>query len=425
VSRTAPAQTLEECLALARAHAPAVQVADAGVARAGQAIAEARAARAPSLRLNGNLVQNSEAQRIVFPAPGGAQSFKLGSATALDVQTRLQVPVYTGGRDRALVEAAEAAREARVQGRRQADADLVLRVARAFYRALAARRLQAAAGEALTTARSHHATSAARVRAGAAPRLDSLRATVDVEQRTAAVVRADDAVRITRVELETAIGVVLDPGRVLAEPGDPADTTLPDAGTLVEAALRARPERAEADAALRENDRRLAAARAARRPQVELSAVAQYLGPNRNETYWNVDDPGLKTYRLFGGVGLSMPLYDAGLVNARVGEVAADRLALEAQRRDTELVIRRDVEQALSDARTALTLWHSDRSRIVAAREALRIAEAGYKGGTLAGTDVRDAESALADARAAEAQSLMDYWTARATLDHAIGAGGR
>ena len=76
----------------------------------------------------------------------------------------------------------------------------------------------------------------------------------------------------------------------------------------------------------------------------------------------------------------------------------------------------------MSDARVALTLWQSDSSRVAAAREALRLAEAGYKGGTVPATEVRDAESAVADARAEEAQSLMDYWSARAALDHAVGA---
>jgi outer membrane protein TolC len=59
---------------------------------------------------------------------------------------------------------------------------------------------------------------------------------------------------------------------------------------------------------------------------------------------------------------------------------------------------------------------------VATAREALHVAEAGYRGGTANGTDVRDAETALADARADEAQSAMDYWTARASLDHAMGA---
>ena len=66
----AAAQTLEECLALARDHAPRLRVADAGVSRAEQAIREARAALSPTLRLGAGFTQFSEAQRVAFPIPG-------------------------------------------------------------------------------------------------------------------------------------------------------------------------------------------------------------------------------------------------------------------------------------------------------------------------------------------------------------------
>ena len=421
-ANAASGQTLTECLALARAHAPKIRVAEASVSRAEQAVQEARAALSPTLRLGASFVQSSEAQRTVFSLPGapGPQAIKIGSATVLDVRTDAQVPLYTGGRERALVRAAESARAGQARGREQAEADLTLRVSRAFYRALAARRLESATTEALQSARVHQSTSAARVRAGVVPRLDSLQARVDLALRSSGMVRTQEAVRMSRIELESEIGATLDTSRALVEPGAP--TALPEAASAIAQAMRSRPELAAADEALRENAWRLEAARDARKPQVNLSGTAQYLGPNRDEDYWNTREPGLKTYRLFAGVGLTMPLYDGGLVRARVGEVAADRSALTARRDDVALGVRREVEQALSDARVAFTVWQSDSSRVSAAREALRTAAAGYKGGTSTGTDVRDAEAALADARAEEAQSLMDYWIARASLDRAIGA---
>ena len=76
----------------------------------------------------------------------------------------------------------------------------------------------------------------------------------------------------------------------------------------------------------------------------------------------------------------------------------------------------------MTNATAALAVWQVDIGRVATAREALRIATAGYRGGTSTGTDVRDAETSLADSRADQAQSLMDCWTARAALDHALGA---
>jgi outer membrane protein TolC len=386
------------------------------------AVRVARAALSPTLKLGASFTRNSEAQQIAFPVPGTGrlQSFKVGSANVLDVRTEALYTLTSGGRDPALVRAAEAAESARRHDRDQAESDLTLRVSQEFYRALAARRLEAAATDALTSARAHRSVSAARVRAGVVARLDSLQAQVDVAQRANALVRAQEAVRVSRVELESTIGAPLDTSRSLVEPGRPGALDA-DPAAAVDRALQARPELASLDESLRENASKLEAARDARHPQLNLSATAEYLGPNLEEQWWNTDVPGLRTYKLYTTLGLSMPLYDAGLVRARAGEVAADRAGLAARREDQALTVRREVEQAVSDVQVAYTLWQSDSSRVAAAGEALRIAEAGYKGGTVTGADVRAAEAGLADARAEEAQSLMDYWTARASLQHATG----
>jgi len=423
VPAVARSQTLDQCLALAREHAPRLRVAGAGVSRAQAAVREARAALSPTLRLGAGYTRSNEAPKFVIPAPGAGatQTIKTGSADALDVRTDALWPLTTGGRDRALVRAAESARAQSMHDRARAEADLTLRVSQAYYRELAARRLAAAAEETIASAQAHRATSAARVRAGVAPRLDSLQAQVDLAQRSTALVRAREALRLARIELETEVGTRLPPDGELVEPDAPPPT-LPDSADAVARALRERPEIASFDEALRESAARLAAARAGRRPQVNLSATAQYAAPNRNESYWNTEDPGLKTYRLFAAVGLTMPIFDGGRVGASVDAVAADASALAARREEAQLAVQREVERALGDARVALTLWQSDGSRVSAAREALRLANAGYKGGSVTGTQVRDAEAALADARAEEAQSLMDYWSARAALDHAVGA---
>jgi outer membrane protein TolC len=415
------AQTLEELLATARRNAPVLQASDAGVRRAEQAIREARAAQSPRLDLNAQYVQNSEEPRMVFELPGSPlETVTLGKANSLDVRADAGVPLYTGGRNQALVGAARSAREGQRLAREQAEADLVLRVSQSFYRALAAERQELAAHEAVDSARAHLGTSAARVRAGVAQRVDSLRAAVDLSQRRTALLRAQQSAHLARVDLESAVGAPLDRARGLVAPGVPAPAP-PDSAELLAAAERSRPELRQLDASLREMDARIAAERATRRPQVRLSATAEYLAPNREGDYLELDVPGLKTYKLFAALGLTLPLLDGRLVSARVGELEADRAALEARRRDASLGVRRDVERAWSDLRVAESVWASDSSRVGAAREALRLAEAGYKGGTSTATDVRDAEAALADALAQEARSLMDVWIAHAALDHATG----
>jgi len=418
----ARALTLEEALALARQNAPAIHVSDAGVLRAEEAIREARAALSPTLRVAGSAVERSEPIRTAFPIPGSPnpQTVKVGSATSVDVRAEGRLPIDASGRDRALVRAAEAAHRGQLHVREQADSDLLFNVSRAYYLAVAAERLETAAGEALDAAGARRRLASAQVRAGVAQRFDSLQARVDLIGRESGLLRAREAVRVARVELATAVGTGIDSTETLTAPGPPP-MKLPDGAVLETAALAARPELKAYDEALRENAERTRAARAGRGPQMGLSGTAQYLGPNRQEEFFNFNDPGLKTYNLYAGVDLSLSLFDGGLAAARAGELRADRAAIEARRRQAELDVKRDVQRALSDLRVALAIWQSDSSRVTAAREALRLAETGYRGGTATASQVRDAESALAEARAQEAQSLMDTWIARAEVSHAVG----
>ena len=415
------AQSLEECLALARRNAPALRVSDAGVARAEQAIREARAAFGPSLDVTASFVQNSESPKIVIPtSPTTQEVIAIGKSQSLDARGELKLTVYSR-ESSALIRAAEAAHAGQTSDRERAEADLALRVSTAFYRALAAERLEAAAQAAVDSASAHLGVSAARVRAGVAQRVDSLRAQVDLSQRNTALLRTQQAVHLTRVDLENAIGAPLDTTRSLESPGEPP-ADVPELPAALEQASRGRAELAVLDQSIRETDERLAAVHAHRWPELSLNATAEYLAPNVDGDYENFEDPGLKTYKLFAGAKATLPLLDGGRTDARAREIEADRAALEARRADAMLAVRRDVEGALSDLRVALAVWRSDSGRVATAEEALRLAEAGYKGGTQAASDVRDAEAVLADARAEEAQSLMDYWIARASLDHATGA---
>src|SRR5262245_64202182 len=88
----ASALGLEECLALARQHAPSLQAAAADVTRAEQAIQAARAALRPTLDFAASFAQLNEAPKAVFDTPGlpalqARPVIKLSSASALNVKT--------------------------------------------------------------------------------------------------------------------------------------------------------------------------------------------------------------------------------------------------------------------------------------------------------------------------------------------------
>jgi len=417
----AGAVTLEHCLELARTHAPTLAQADADVARAHGAIHEAGAARKPTLRFDASYTQNSEPQEQEFSLPGlPPQTIKIGAANLLDLKTEARYTLYSSGLNPARVRAAQAGERAQMSARQQADADLTLRVSQAFYRELGALRLIYAANEALTSARSHLRVANARVQAGVSPKLDALRANVDASEREVQLARAQEARAVARTELETAIGMALDPADTLEAPPAP-ESAFPDSAAALQQALAARPEIASFDHQIAQAREQASAAHAEHLPQVSLSGTAEYRAPNKNDAFFNFQDAGLKTYNLFAGVALTMPIFDGGVSGARVEQFQAQQTALEARRRAQTLDVQLEVAQALSDLRVATVQWQTVESRLASAIEAVRLSDETYKGGTGTATEVLDAVSDLAEARVAEAQALIGYWSARAELDHATG----
>jgi len=216
------------------------------------------------------------------------------------------------------------------------------------------------------------------------------------------------------------MGAPLDPSDTLLVDA-PTGDAMPDSSRALAEAIAARPEIASIDRQIAQARHQVDAARAGRRPQLALAGTAEYRAPNQDRDYANFSDPGLKTYSLSAALELGLPIFDGGLTRARVSQRQAEQAGLEARRRAAVHAVDRDVRQALSDLRIAIVEWQSNEARLGSAREAMRLAEAAYKGGTGTATDVRDAETALANARAEQALSLMDYWSARAALDHATG----
>ena len=417
----AGAITLARCLELARTNAPALAQAEADVARAHGAIDEAGAARKPTMRFDASYVQNTQPQEQEFSLPGlPPETIKIGAANILDLKTEARYTLYSSGLNPARVRAAEAGERAEQSARDQADADLTLRVSQAFYRVLGAQRLIFAADEALTSASSHLRVAKARVQAGVSPKLDALRADVDASARQVDLARAQEARAVAVTELETAIGVPLDPADTLESPPLP-ESAFPDSAAALQQALRVRPEIISLDHQIAQAREQAQAAHAEHLPQVSLSGTAEYRAPNKNDAFFNFNDPGLKTYNLFAGVELTLPIFDGGVSGARRAQYQAQGEALTARRRNQVLTVQQDVAQALSDLRIATVQWQTVESRLASATEAVRLSEETYKGGAGQATDVIDAVSDLASARVAEAQALLGYWSARAELDHAMG----
>jgi cobalt-zinc-cadmium efflux system outer membrane protein len=378
-----PVLTLDEALSLARANAPTLDAASAGV-RAADA-----GRRGAALRPNP--VVSTDIENI-----GGSAAYDLIEAPKQTVSVGL--PVELGGKRSARIAVADVKRERADIDQISAVADFRLAITEAYTQAVAADRRLATAQEQARIAAETVRAAQVRVDAGKASPLERQRADV---LKIAADAGVDKAQRLSALAHDN-LGRRL--GRPVVGPLDAAwfariDTygpARPLAGTSSLQVAGAAADRRAAEAQLR-------LARSQRIPDVTLSTGVRRL-------------PVTNSVAAVFGVSVPLPLFNNG--SAGVAEAEAERDRSEALRRaavlDADQVIGQaeaDLANAEASARTA------SGPALDAAQEAARIARIGYREGKFGQLDLLEAERSLSETRLAAIDALAAYHDAQARLE--------
>lgn len=249
----------------------------------------------------------------------------------------------------------------------------------------------------------------ARFNAGSVPRLDVIKAQVDVAQaENDLIANSRDVANAT-----AALNRVL--GRPLALPVEPADSldapvAVPDLDAIEVVALRVRPEVTSLEAQLR------AAQMNSKLTKESAIAPDIVLGAGRDMAV----DAGI-SYSL--GVSMPIPLLFGLHRHGDFAETHHRELELAATLRDTKAAVGQDVRAAWATADAAQRQAVFIRDQLLpSAREAHRVATVSYDLGGLSALEVLDARRALLDAQKQYADALAAANSARSDLERAAGA---
>lgn len=249
----------------------------------------------------------------------------------------------------------------------------------------------------------------ARFNAGSVPRLDVIKAQVDVAQsENDLIANARDV-----ANADAALNRVL--GRPLGLPLLPTDSLtapvpLPDLDAVEQVALRGRQELAALEAQLR--------AAQANSTLTRESAIAPdiVLGAGRDVA----TDAGL-SYSL--GLSMPLPLFFPLHTKGDFAESRHRALELAATLRDARAAVGQDVRSAWATADAARRQAVFIRDQLLpSAREAHRVATTSYDLGGLSALDVLDARRTLLDVQRQYADALAAANSARSDLERAAGA---
>ncbi len=433
------ALTLEQCIEIARANNPSLASGgwDVQVALAQRDnVASERWPNFRGVSRYNSFVQN---QRLVQVRKNNDPGMFSTSILAADIVLRL--PLFTGGRIRSEISAAELLSLAATQRLARTWEELIYNVSSAFYTILGQRPVIKSLQFSIEALNGQRKRALDMMRVGKAAKVEVLRTEVrisDVEQR---LVREQTVLEIQRRALVSLMGIDVGNEPVQIQGNLNVNRSVPDLNGALAMAYAERSDHKSARASVDSTAMRLAAARGARWPSVSLEGsygtrVAAGITDNA-ASFINrfirtppplgqgkdFDSPGVSTSLPVGNIGVvaEYPIFDGGRITAQISEQEARLASVQANLRKLWLQIRLDVETALLNVDSARTRVRATRKAIEQSNESFRIESEKYDLGKGSITDVLDAQAAMLDAETNHYRALSDYNIALAQLGLATG----
>ncbi len=378
----------------------------------GQAIAQALRYN-PQLDVSAALTEQARARKVegtAIPDPDFGVSFEQargvfggGDPTARAVGASLSLPFPDKFRLRGRIGSADV---------HAAESDAVLtrqllasQTSQTYDSLLSALRREHDLHEALGLAQDFARKTEARFNAGSVPKLDVVRARLDIAQSENALIANERDIANARAALNRLIG------RPLGAPVAAADSLsvpppLPDLALIEPAALGARPELASLAAQQAGAHAAVSLAREYWLPDIVFGISRDYAAPG----------PGIITT----GIALPLPIFFWQHSNGEIREARYRERELAATLVDLRAQVGQDVRAAYATAAAALRQALYIRDQLLpTAREAYRIASVSYGLGGSSALEVLDARRSLLDAESQYTDALAAANSARADLERA------
>ncbi|MCA1788735.1 MAG: TolC family protein [Thioalkalivibrio sp.] len=409
---------LQEAVEIALQGNPEVAEARTRLAEAEARLDATRAFGQPWLKLRGAYDFWTMEQRL-FPATRNGEPGVFGPGV-VGAEVVLSMPLYTGGRQSAEVEAADWMRKAASAQVERVRESLVFQVTSIFHGLLAQDAVLRSLDTAVAAMDEQLRVTRTLVDAGKAAKVDLLRAEVRRAELHERRLR-EQSIRIVQ---QRAWAVLL--GLDDAAAPEPEGTLeldesplCPDAETCMQRALRQRSDHRAGQDAVAALEASVSAARSGSRPI--LSAQASYGGR------WmtgSVDAPDEADQQGdLGRIGLvvEVPLFNGNLTSSRVAEQNARLRGGQERLRRLVLQIRYEIEIARAQIRIAWERVQTSGQAVGQAEESFRVVKEKYDLGKGTLTDVLDAQSALVTAEGNYARALADVAVADAQRRLATG----
>jgi outer membrane protein len=407
--------TLEEAVNIGMENAPKIVARIGDYVASQQRVNQALAPLLPQLTASGSYGR----ARSISQLSGASLLNDFGSTSVTASQL-----LFDFGRTWAAKDVAKSSAEALKEVLEAQKLDISQLVKTQYYTLLLSKRLVEVNVTALDRAEVNLRSAQGFFQVGTQPKSFVTRAEVDVANGRVNVIRAQNAVSLARVALNTAMGISVN------APTEVKDTLAyqpfpMDRQALVGEALKNRPEyrqiKAQADAAdafVRQTFRDFF-------PNLVGSGTYGITGVTGGIAVAGTSRSasGFTDYGNEWQVGISLnwSIFDGGGKIARYKEAKANLEASQARVRDTELQVWQSVEQSYLNLGEAEERIGAARKAVESAEENYQLARGRFDAGVANIIELTDAQLALTQAQSTEAQALSDYRVAIANLERSLG----
>ena len=290
---------------------------------------------------------------------------------------------------------------------------VVLTVEQAYFQYLGTKALLAAQQTTLQEAQTNLQAAEQRHNVGLATIADVLQARTVVSQALLAVQSTTGQLATTRGALALSMGL---PANVPYDVSVPTDTTIPagitdSVDTLIDRAVRERPDLQAARANARAAQARISQARSLALPSLEL-------GGNAGQTFYTIPVSG-SAYT--ATLTLHIPLFAGWSDIYGTKAASATANAARAQTSGLEQEVVYQVFSSYYGLKTATQQVQTSADLVASAQQSAEVALGRYRAGAGALVDLLVAQAALASARAQRIQARFSWYVALAQLAHDVG----
>ncbi len=421
--------TLDEAVRTAETNQPALHEAQANT-RAGNARAEgARAPVLPQVKL-GATYQRTTGNREHKPNSATTVENTTDTFNWWDFTALGSFVLWDFGQTRGQWHAAEATARGLAQTESATRLEVILDARIAYFQARAQKSLVGVASESLANRNRHLGQIDGFVTEGTRPQIDLAQARADRATARVQLIGAENAYSLARAALNRAMGVT---GSIDYDVADQTfgavDGEVQPVATLVDEALRARPDRAALDEQIHAQELARSAAVGSYGPTLSLVAGASDQGTNltANTAVGITSSGGQRLYtaglawNFWGGLNLVWPIFQGFATRSQVREADAQLAALQARKEALVQQVWVTVAGAQLDVRAAQEAIIASREGVTSSRERLALAEGRYQAGAGSVIELGDAQHGVVTAAAQQVAAEYRLAIARAQLIFALG----